>query len=128
MGSLNLPVDYGLLSIPYGEVADNSTGNLSFNNGIDFSVSMGSKVYSVADGTVSLIGEVPYYGKAVIITHMNGYRSVYASLSELNVKIGDNIKLNQVIGKTGEVLEGQVFHFELWQNDKPLNPSDWLKF
>lgn len=127
-GNLNLPLDIGLITVPFGGIADNSTGSLSVNNGIDLSVSRGSKVYSVAEGTVSLTGDLPFYGKVVIITHTNGYRSVYASLSEVNVRIGDLVRLNQVIGKTGETLEGQVFHFELWQNNTPLNPSEWLKF
>lgn len=127
-GSLNLPVDLGLIRVPFGGIADNSTGNLSINNGIDLSLAYGSKVYSIAEGTVSLTGDLPYYGKVVIITHTNGFRSVYASLSELNVRIGDQVRLNQVIGRSGETLEGQQFHFELWQNNTPLNPSEWLKF
>lgn len=127
-GNLNLPVDIGLVTVPFGGIADNSTGSLSVNNGIDLSVSRSSKVYSVAEGTVTLTGDLPFYGKVVIITHMNGFRTVYASLSEVNVRIGDPVRLNQVIGKTGETLEGQVFHFELWQNNTPLNPAEWLKF
>ncbi len=127
-GNLNLPVDLGLLRVPFGGIADNSTGNLSINNGIDLSLAYGSKVYSIAEGTVSLTGDLPYYGKVVIITHTNGFRSVYTSLSELNVRIGDQVRLNQVIGRSGETLEGQLFHFELWQNNTPLNPSEWLKF
>jgi murein hydrolase activator len=127
-GNLNLPVDIGLVKVPFGSVADNSTGNLSINNGIDLSIARGSKVYSIAEGTVSLTGELPYYGKVIIITHLNGFRSVYASLNEVNVRIGDFVNLNQVIGKSGENLEGQLFHFELWQNNTPLNPAEWLKF
>lgn len=127
-GNLNLPVDLGLIRVPFGGIADNSTGNLSINNGIDLSLAYGSKVYSIAEGTVSLTGDLPYYGKVVIITHTNGFRSVYTSLSELNVRIGDQVRLNQVIGRSGETLEGQLFHFELWHNNTPLNPSEWLKF
>ncbi len=127
-GNLNLPVDIGLINTDFGNITDNGTGNISFNNGIDLSISKGSKVYAIAGGTVSMIAEAPYYGKVIIITHQNGYRSVYASLSEINVNIGDTIKLNQVIGKTGFTLEGQSLHFELWLNGTPLNPVEWLKF
>jgi murein DD-endopeptidase MepM/ murein hydrolase activator NlpD len=95
---------------------------------VDFSISKGSKVYTAADGYVSLIGEVPYYGKVVIIKHANGFRSVYAVIDDVNIALGDNVKLNQIIGKTGETIEGQLFHFELWQNNTPLNPLEWLRF
>lgn len=127
-GNINLPIDLGLITTGFGSVADNKTGNISNNNGIDLSVSYGSKVYAVASGTVNLVGELPYYGKVVIIKHENGFRSVYTILSEVNVNAGDAVRLNQVIGKTGETLDGQSFHFELWQNSVPQNPREWLRF
>lgn len=127
-GNINLPVDIGLITTNFGNISDNKTLAVSLNNGVDFSIARGSKVYAIANGTVSMLGEIPFYGKIVIITHANGFRSVYASLSETNVKAGDVIKLNQVIGKTGETLEGQTMHFELWQNSTPVNPREWLRF
>lgn len=127
-GNINLPVDLGLITTNFGNISDNKTLAISINNGVDFSIARGSKVYAVANGTVSILGDIPFYGKVVIITHENGFRSVYASLGETNVKAGDMIKLNQVIGKTGETLEGQTMHFELWQNSTPLNPREWLRF
>lgn len=127
-GNINLPVDLGLITTNFGNISDNKTLAVSINNGVDFSIARSSKVYAIANGTVSIVGDIPFYGKVIIITHENGFRSVYASLSETNVKAGDVIKLNQVIGKTGETLEGQTMHFELWQNSTPLNPREWLRF
>lgn len=127
-GNINLPVDIGLITTNFGNISDNKTFAVSFNNGVDFSIARGSKVYAIANGTVSITGEIPFYGKVIIISHANGFRSVYASLSEANVKAGDMIRLNQVIGKTGETLEGQTMHFELWQNAAPVNPREWLRF
>lgn len=127
-GNINIPLDVGLIIYNFGNNVNNASNTISFNNGIDFSVAKGSKVYAVAGGEVSLIGEVPYYGKVIIIKHENGYRTVYADLSEVNIRVGDNVKLNQLIGKTGETIDGQSFHFELWQNGTPLNPSEWLRF
>lgn len=127
-GNLNLPVDIGLITTNFGNIADGKTLAISYNNGVDFSIARGSKVYSVAAGEVTLITELPYYGKTVIITHENGFRSVYSTLSEVNVVVGDMVKLNQVIAKTGETLDGQSMHFEFWQNAAPVNPREWLKF
>ncbi len=127
-GNINLPIDVGLITSNYGSSINNSTNTLAFNNGIDFSVAKDSKVHAVANGVVTLVGELPYYGKVIIVKHESGFRSVYASLSEINAAVGDNIRLNQVIGKTGETIDGQSFHFELWQNATPLNPKEWLRF
>ncbi|MCI0448743.1 MAG: peptidoglycan DD-metalloendopeptidase family protein [Chlorobi bacterium] len=127
-GKINLPVDIPLVINSFGDNVNNSTLTKSFNNGVDFSIAKGSKVYAVTEGYVSLIGELPYYGKVIIIKHNSGFRSVYAALDEVNLTLGDNVKLNQIIGKTGETLDGQMFHFELWQNSTPLNPLEWLRF
>ncbi|KXK49508.1 MAG: membrane-bound metallopeptidase [Chlorobi bacterium OLB5] len=127
-GNLNLPVDLGLISTNWGNISDNKTLAISMNNGIDFSIARGSKVFAVASGVVTLTGETPFYGKVIIITHENGFKTVYSSLSEVNVNIGDNIRLNQVIAKTGETLEGQSMHFELWQGSVAVNPREWLRF
>lgn len=127
-GNINLPVDLGLITTNFGNISDNKTLAISINNGVDFSIARSSKVYAIANGTVSIVGDIPFYGRIIIITHENGFRSVYASLGEANVKAGDMIRLNQVIGKSGETLEGQTMHFELWQNSTPVNPREWLRF
>ncbi|HAX47656.1 MAG TPA: peptidoglycan DD-metalloendopeptidase family protein [Ignavibacteria bacterium] len=127
-GNINLPIDLGLISTNFGNISDNKTLAISLNNGVDFSIARNSKVYAIADGTVSIVGDIPFYGRVIIISHSSGFRSVYASLNEVNVKAGDVIRLNQVIGKTGETLEGQTMHFELWQNSTPVNPREWLRF
>jgi murein DD-endopeptidase MepM/ murein hydrolase activator NlpD len=126
-GNLNQPLDAGLTCSSFGNYINNATNTSSFNNGIDFSVVKGSKVYSVAQGIVTVVGELPFYGKCVIIRHENGFRTVYAALSEVNVNAGDIVKLNQVIGKSGETLERQALHFEIWKDVTPLNPVEWLR-
>jgi murein DD-endopeptidase MepM/ murein hydrolase activator NlpD len=125
-GTMNAPLDFAMIENNFGEF-ESVNGVKSLNNGVDFSVAKGSKVYSVANGTVSLVGEVPFYGKVIIVTHDDGYRTVYSSMSEISVNPGDKIKLNQLLGKSGETVEGQQLHFELWQNDKPLNPKEWMR-
>ncbi|MGA2668276.1 MAG: peptidoglycan DD-metalloendopeptidase family protein [Ignavibacteria bacterium] len=127
-GSLNTPADLCLVKNSFGDNINNATATRLFNNGIDISIAFGSKVYSVANGTVSIVSNVPYFGKVVIIRHDNDYRSVYAVLSDISVKPGDKVRVNQVIGKSGENPEGQILHFEIWHNKTSLNPRDWLRF
>jgi len=127
-GTLNLPVDFALIENEYGDYVDNASGAKAFSSGIDFSIAKDSKVYAVASGVVSLVGDAPYYGKVIIINHDNGYRTVYACLGEVNISAGDKVKLNQIIGRSGESPEGQIVHFEIWKDVTPLNPKEWVKY
>ncbi len=127
-GSLNLPVDLGIIRNNFGDYVNNSTNSRIANNGIDFNISRGSRVYAVSTGTVTLIGDVPFYGKVIIITHDNDFRTVYASVSEVDVELGDKVHLNQIIAKSGETFDGQGLHFEIWQGKTPLNPREWIRF
>jgi murein DD-endopeptidase MepM/ murein hydrolase activator NlpD len=126
-GMLNIPLDFAVINSGFGEHINNLTGTKAFNNGIDFSIAKGSKVYAVSNGSVVLTGELPYYGKIVIIAHENGYRTVYAKLSHIDIKMGNTVRNNQLIGKTGENSEGQGLHFEIWKDKMVLNPEEWLK-
>jgi septal ring factor EnvC (AmiA/AmiB activator) len=127
-GMLNIPVDVAVIKNEFGNYTDNATATAGFNNGIDFSIAEGSKVYCAADGTVEIIGEIPYYGNVVVVSHEGGYRTVYAVLEQVAVKAGTIVRTNQLIGRSGENQEGQVFHFELWKERTALNPREWLRF
>lgn len=127
-GSLNLPVDLGIIRNNFGDYYNILTNTHVPNNGLDFNIAKGSRVFAAANGSVTLIGDVPYYGKIIVITHDNDYRTVYSSLSEISVSVGDKIHLNQVIAKSGETLDGQGIHFEIWQGKTPLNPKEWIRF
>ncbi|MBT9243365.1 M23 family metallopeptidase, partial [Vibrio splendidus] len=53
----------------------------------------GLKVVAVADGYVSRIKVQQYgYGKAIYVTHPNGYTSVYGHLSKFNPEIEAYVK------------------------------------
>ena len=89
-----------------------------------------SKVRSIAGGIVGkVIDSVVGYGNTVLILHGNAYTSVYTHLSTVDVKIGDVITANQVLGQVGESgsLIGEVLYFELWHNYVPLDTAQWLE-
>ncbi|MDY0090175.1 MAG: M23 family metallopeptidase [Flavobacteriaceae bacterium] len=92
------PVDYfrSPLDIPlsvsgtFGELRNNH-----FHSGIDFRTQMkeGLPVYATADGYVSRIKISTFgYGKAIYITHPNGYTTVYGHLQKAQGEIEDYIK------------------------------------
>ncbi len=75
---------------------------------------------------VSIVHWLPGYGNIVIITHSEGYRTVYAYLSEVNVQEGQIIRRGDVIAKSGESLTGEMVHLEIWREREKQNPENWL--
>lgn len=141
------PLDIDLvLAGTFGELRSNH-----FHSGMDIKTQQrtGLKVYAVAEGYVSRIDVSNYgYGKALYITHPNGYVSVYAHLekyaseiekyvkacqyakesyeveefpapSELPVSAGDIVAFSGNTGSSG----GPHLHFEIRDNaERPINP------
>lgn len=93
------PLDIPLiLSGTFGELRPNH-----FHAGIDFKTKgeSGLRVYSIANGYVSRIKVSPTgYGKAIYVTHPNGYTSVYAHLMRYNDKIESIVKKEQYLKKS----------------------------
>ena len=96
------PIDIPLkLAGTFGELRSNH-----FHSGIDIKTGekTGLNVYAIGDGYVSRIKvQAGGYGKALYITHPNGYVSVYAHLNKYNDKINEFVTLEQYLRKSFEV-------------------------
>jgi murein DD-endopeptidase MepM/ murein hydrolase activator NlpD len=126
-GRLRWPVEKGSLTARFGNQEHPTLRTITQNTGIDISVSPGSSVFAVADGEVSKIHWLPSYGNLVILNHRNGFRTVYAHLSDIDVEEGMKISEGVSIGKTGESLGGSILHFEIYKEREKLDPEKWLK-
>lgn len=88
-------------------------------------------VVSVLDGSVTSITDDEILGKVVEVTHTTELISIYHCLGEVNVKVGDNLKQNDVIGKSGKVNIDNGYEnallFEVNYQGKILNPNDFYK-
>lgn len=106
------PLDIPLiLSGTFGELRSNH-----FHSGIDIKTQgkQGLKIYSAADGYVSRIKVSQYgFGKAIYITHPNGYTTVYAHLSKYAGEIEKYVRAiqyNKERYQTGNIyLQNDVF-------------------
>jgi hypothetical protein len=90
-----------LLAGTFGEIRSNH-----FHSGIDIKTAgvEGAPVYAVADGYVSRIKVSAYgFGKAIYITHPNGYVSVYGHLSKYSRVIGDYLRKEQYRREQSEI-------------------------
>jgi len=145
---MHSPVDIPLyLSGTFGELRNNH-----FHSGLDIKTEgkVGLPVYAAEDGYVSRIKVSPNgYGKALYITHPNGYVTVYGHLQKFNRLIGDYVKKvqyqnesfsiqkypkkDELTVKKGEVIawsgntggsSGPHLHFEIREasSQHPVNP------
>lgn len=110
----------------FGQYRNSLSNSIMDNPGIDIQAAEGSAATAAADGTVSLVHWLPGYSSLVIIDHGNNYRTVYANLSSTQVRQGQGVKQGAAIGKTGESVDGEFLHFEVWRGRQRVNPVGML--
>jgi len=97
-----------------------------FHYGMDFTASIGTKIYATGDGVVKEVQSLGGgYGKYVVINHGFGYETLYGHMSNFNVKPGDQVKRGNVIGYVGNTgtSTGPHVHYEVHKNGTPVNPQ-----
>lgn len=99
------------------------------NKGVNISAPQATKVAAANNGVVAYTGNtVPGMGNVVLIKHPNGYMTVYAHLSEIQVKKNQVVQAGQkigTVGKSGNVKEPQL-HFEIRNGKTPIDPTQYL--
>ena len=96
--------------------------------GLDFAGNEGEAVYASDAGVIVYAGWNDYgYGNMIMVDHGNGFQSLYAHLSALNVGCGQSVGQGEVIGAVGTTgsSSGAHLHFELMAGMK-VNPWDYL--
>jgi hypothetical protein len=95
---------------------------------IDIAGNTGEPVYAVDAGVIVYAGWNEYgYGNMIMIDHGNGWQSLYAHLSAINVICGGSVDQGTVIGAIGSTgnSSGSHLHFELMHTlYSKVNP--WL--
>lgn len=125
-GKLNWPVAGGRIVRHYGEDRNTKLNTVTLNYGVDIKASTDLNIKCSAEGIVSAIDWIPGYGGVIIISHKDGFRTVYSHFSEIFVKEGDKVRPGSVIAQIGESLEGYIVHFEIWNSRNNQNPEIWL--
>lgn len=101
----------------------------SKSEGINLSLPMGTDIHAAEAGRVHYVGDgLKGYGNLILIRHANGWVSAYAHADKMLVKVGDEVKRGQVIGKVGRsgpVTQPQL-RFELRKGSVPVDPLPYL--
>lgn len=112
------------ISSNYGYRRDPFTGQRRFHHGIDIPLRNGTHIYSTADGRVSEAGYNNSLGNYIKIIHSDNYKSVYAHLSRIDVRRGQQVQLGQRIGASGNTgrSTGPHLHYQVNHNGRSVDP------
>ncbi|MDO8443866.1 MAG: M23 family metallopeptidase [Candidatus Azambacteria bacterium] len=111
----------------FGTLRQSSGGSVR-HFGVDLKADLGDSVFSINDGVAQFIGELPDYGKTVIIDHGLGIFSGYLHLSEIKTVVNSKVKRGEIIGlvgSTGYSLAPHL-HFTVKINGASVNPRKFL--
>jgi murein DD-endopeptidase MepM/ murein hydrolase activator NlpD len=113
----------------FGVRSDPFLGRPAMHTGLDFRAQMGDPVRATANGKVASSGWAGGYGRMVEIDHGNGLSTRYGHLSEIDVKVGDSIKIGQVIGAVGSTgrSTGPHLHYETRIDGEAVDPQKFLR-
>lgn len=119
---------FGKVSSNFGYRKSPFSSKREFHGGMDFRGTTGDSVIATADGVVEKARWVGGYGKSVIISHENGYKTLYAHLSKINVEKGQKVGFGDVIGEVGSTgrSTGPHLHYEVIKSGKRLNPDKYV--
>ena len=99
------------------------------NGGIDIETQPGAVAHAIYEGKVSAIFRQEGFNTVVMIRH-GSYLTIYVNLSEIYVRTGEKVKMNQNIGKIYSDSEDgnrTILHFEIRKEKTKLNPEQWMR-
>ena len=113
----------------FGVRSDPFLGRPAMHTGLDFRAATGDPVRATANGKVASSGWAGGYGRMVEIDHGNGLSTRYGHLSEINVKVGDTVRIGQVIGTVGSTgrSTGPHLHYETRIDGEAVDPQKFLR-
>ena len=128
-GSVNFAKAKGKLSRPArGPILTKFHQEMSkgvVSNGIDIKTASKAQVIAPYDGTVIFAGPFKNFANLLIIDHGDGYTSLLSGLEETDAKVGQTLLAGEPVG-TMPSGDNAKLHMEIRQNNRPLNPTEWM--
>jgi murein DD-endopeptidase MepM/ murein hydrolase activator NlpD len=127
---LRKPVEGDIdMSSPFGMRMDPFMRGPAIHTGVDLRGDTGETAHVTANGTVTTASWQGGYGNMVEVDHNNGLSTRYGHLSKILVKVGQHVKMGQVIGLIGSTgrSTGPHLHYETRINDTAVDPQKFLR-
>jgi murein DD-endopeptidase MepM/ murein hydrolase activator NlpD len=120
-GDIDLSSTFGVRIDPFLHIP-------AMHTGVDFRGDTGEPIHATAAGTVTGAGWSGGYGKMVEVDHGNGLSTRYGHLSEIDVKVGDSIRIGEVVGRMGSTgrSTGPHLHYETRVDGEAVDPQRFL--
>ncbi|MGH7334268.1 MAG: murein hydrolase activator EnvC family protein [Candidatus Rokuibacteriota bacterium] len=127
-GRLSWPTQ-GRIAVPFGAQVHPRFGTRTFRNGVDIEAPDGKAVEAALAGQVIYTGWFKGYGNLIIIDHGQELYTLYAHVSDIVVKEGEDVRQGQRIGTVGDTgsLAGPRVYFEVRYQGRPQDPEQWLR-
>ncbi|MFN5178154.1 M23 family metallopeptidase [Limnohabitans sp.] len=122
---LAAPVAYSRKTSGFGMRLHPIFQTLRAHQGIDYAAPTGTPAFTVGDGVVEFAGVQGGYGNTVIVRHDASHSTVYAHLSRIQVRPGQQVQQGQVIGAVGSTgwSTGPHLHFEFRIGSRHVDPA-----
>ncbi|MCL2380032.1 MAG: M23 family metallopeptidase [Treponema sp.] len=122
------PVRGARLTSPFGWRNDPFTGVRRHHAAVDLAAPQGTPIVAAKDGRVSTVGVDRVFGNFIILTHANGFQTLYAHLHTVTARRGEQVRQGAVIGTVGNTgrSTGPHLHFAVYRNNRAVNPLDFI--
>lgn len=119
-----LPAQFAQVTDPYGS----PRGEGGFHQGVDIACPAGTPVFAALPGKVVCAGWKGLYGYCVTVASRSGVETLYAHLSRIDVRPGQQVEQGQQIALSGNTghSTGPHLHFEVRVNGRTCDPMQWL--
>jgi len=119
---------HGRLTSGFGRRRSPWTGRPDFHAGVDIAARPGTRIRAPGAGTVVFAGERGALGRAVILDHGGGIRTVFGHASRLFVRPGQRVRRGQPIAAVGSSgrSTGPHLHYTVLVNGEPIDPRRFL--
>ncbi|MEO6683376.1 MAG: M23 family metallopeptidase, partial [Ginsengibacter sp.] len=117
--------DLNRVASGFGLRIDPVYGTPKMHKGLDFTAPQGTPIYATGNGRVINANfDQGGYGNHVIINNGYGYKTLFAHMSRIKVKQGQQVKRGEVIGWVGSTGKstGPHCHYEVHVNGREVNP------